>query len=755
MLVAMFNQKRYAEMETLARRMAERYPGLGMGWKALGTALLQQGRSEEALMPLRKATGLSQGDPQPHNNLGSALLKLNRLSEAEASYRRALELKPDSAEAHYNLGDALDGQNRLPEAEASYRCALEANPNFAEAHNNLGNMLLKQGRLHEAEAAYRRALELKPAFAEAHNNLGNTLLKLDRLSEAEASYRRALELKPDYAEAHYNLGDFLCKQSRFLEAEASLRRTVEFKPNYAEAHIGLGLVFRGIGKLDDAVASYRRALEIKHDFAEAYEGLGNALQDLGKLDDAVASFRRALEIKPDFVEAHDSLGFTLRHLGKIDEAVASYRRALEIEPDFAMVQGNLLYTCSLLPGQHAAPMLAEARRYGELVLRQARPHAAWRNVPDPGRRLRVGLVSGDLCAHPVGYFLENVLAALSAHAAGSLEFFAYSNHSRTDAVTGRIKASCRGWHQAERLSDEALARRIHDDGTDILLDLSGHTDHNRLPVFAWKPAPVQAAWLGYWATTGVAAVDYLIADPWTLPETEEIYFTEKIWRLPETRLCFTPPDADVAVAPLPALANGRITFGCFNNLSKLNDAVVALWARVLATVPGSRLFLKAKQLDEAGVRQSIAERFAAHGIGAGRLLLEGFELRAKYLAAYHRVDIALDPFPFTGATTSAEGLWMGVPVLTLAGDSFLSRQGVGLLMNAGLPEWIAANADDYVARAASHAGDPQRLAALRGGLRRQALASPIFDAPRFARHFEAALRGMWARWCIQQQGKTL
>ncbi len=393
---------------------------------------------------------------------------------------------------------------------------------------------------------------------------------------------------------------------------------------------------------------------------------------------------------------------------------------------------------------------AEARRYGELVMRLARPCKVWGNMPDPARRLRVGLVSGDLRAHPVGYFLENVLAALSAHAAGRLEIFAYSNHFSADAVTGRIKACCRGWHQAVGLSDEALARRIHGDGIDILFDLSGHTAHNRLPVFAWKPAPVQVAWLGYFATTGVAAMDYLIADPWTLPETEEIYFTEKIWRLPETRLCFTPPDVDVAVAPLPALTIGYITFGCFNNLTKVNDAVVALWARVLASVPNSRLFLKTKQLNEAAVRQSVAERFAAHGIGVGRIILEGSEPRAKYLAAYHRVDIALDPFPFTGGTTSAEGLWMGVPVLTLAGESFLSRQGIGLLMNAGLPEWIAADADDYVARAVSHAGDLQRLAALRNGLRQQVLASPIFDAPRFVRHFEAALRGMWAQWCDQQ-----
>ena len=331
-----------------------------------------------------------------------------------------------------------------------------------------------------------------------------------------------------------------------------------------------------------------------------------------------------------------------------------------------------------------------------------------------------------------------------------MELIAYPSHFRTDALTERIKACCYGWHSAVGLSDENLARRISDDGIDILIDLSGHTAHSRLPMFAWKPAPVQASWLGYFATTGVAAMDYLIADPWTVQKAEEASFTEKIWRLPDSYLCFTPPDVDVQVVPLPALTNGHVTFGCFNHLSKMNDAVVALWARVLQAVPGSRLFLKAKQLGEATVRQSVVERFATHGVDAGRLILEGAAPRAELLASYRRVDIALDPLPYPGGTTSVEALWMGVPVLTLAGERFLSHIGESILRNVGMPEWIAADADGYVARAVSYAGDLPYLATLRNGLRRQVLGSPLFDAPRFAHHFEAALRGMWRVWCDGQ-----
>jgi len=680
------------------------------------------------------------------------LFNSGRYAETQSRAHLLVEQYPDSGLAWKVLGASLQvqGNDALPALQRATKLL----PDDADAHSNLGTALQNLGRTVDAVASYRRALEIKPDFAEAHYNLGNALLGLGQLDLAVASYRRALEIKPYNINALYNLGNALKTLGQLDDAVASYRRVLEIKPDFAEAHYNLGATMKGLGRVQDAVMSYRRALEIKPDIAELHYNLGNALLDLGLLEDAVASYRSALEIKPDSAEANCNLGAALLGLGRLADAVASSRRAQQIKPDFLEVHSNLLFIHNYLSDQPAAMLLGEARRFGELAARQAHAYTDWRNFPDFGRCLRVGFVSGDLRDHPVGYFAESILVALASDTSGQLELIAYYNHFHADAVTERIKTCCHGWHSTAGLSDEALAQQIRDDGIDILIDLSGHTAHNRLPVFAWKPAPVQASWLGYFATTGVAAMDYLIADPSVLPEAEEAHFTEKIWRLPETRLCFTPPDVDVQVALLPALSNGYITFGCFNNLAKMNDAVVALWSRVLQAVPGSRLFLKTKQLTDPAVRQIVADRFVAHGIGAGRLILEGPAPRPVYFSAYHRVDIALDPFPYPGGTITAESLWMGVPVLTLMGERFLSRQGVGLLTNAGLTEWIAADAGDYVVRAVSHAGDLQRLAMLRNGLRQQVLASPLFDARRFARHFETALRGMWRKWCYATQEES-
>jgi predicted O-linked N-acetylglucosamine transferase (SPINDLY family) len=670
-LIELFEQGRYSETLSFARKLSQSHPQFSLGWEMMGSARRMLGHTKEALAPMKMAAALAANDAGIISKLGTILQELGHLKDAETCYRRAVKLAPGNFVVHGNLGVILESLGQFEEAEASYREALKISPDSAQAHYNLGNALRSLGRLEEAASCYRIALLSMRGFAEAHTNLGIAYFGLGRLEEAEACYRRSLQLQPDNVLIHNNLG--------------------------------------------------------------------NTLKDLGRTREAEACYRRAIELKPDFAEAHCHLGFVLGDMIRMEEAQASYRRALQLKPDYFDARGVLLFSMNY-GEQGIDECLSEARRYGRMVAEKVSSRfTGWQCTAKP-ERLRIGFVSGDLRQHPVGHFLEGVLAHIDPQ---RLELFAYPTHNQTDGLTARIKPHFAAWTPLLGLNDEAAARRIQADGVHILIDLSGHTAHNRLPLFAWKPAPVQVSWLGYFATTGVAEMDYFIADPHTLPAGEEKQFTETVWRLPDTRLCFTAPDADVAVAELPALTNDHITFGCFNSLTKINDRVIALWARLLDAVPGSRLMLKAKQLKEALVQDKMRERFAAHGVAADRLLLEGPEARAEYLAAYNRIDIALDPFPFTGGTTTAECLWMGVPVLTLAGNRLVSRQGVGLLANAGLPDWIAADADDYVGKAVLHASNPQALATLRRSLRQQVLASPIFDGERFARHLEKALHDMW------------
>ena len=712
-LIALFNAGRHAELETQAIALSRRYPDAPFVWNVLGVARLMLNR--DAVSALSRAADLSPANAEIHSNLGNALRAQGRLEEAVGSYRRAIALRPQQAAGHHNLGIALMELGRLTEAEASYRQALACDPGFVPSMFNLGLALKAQGRFDDAEATWRQVVMLLPEHADAHLSLGVLLAERHRLSDAEISLRCALALNPHDPRACFNLSLVLRQIGRLRESEALLRQVVERHPGHADAWCNLGVVLKDLRRLNEAQACFERALQTSEHgvFPEAVNNLGHLHEVQGRVQAAQDCFRQALAWQPDFLEARDNLLFNLNYQGKASAEV----------------------------------MLQEARAYGDLVAASARPFQQWLGSFEPDRPLRVGLVSGDIRRHPVGHFAESALVALARRAAGRLSLHVYATHAVQDDLSERVQRHCQAWIDVTASTDAELAQRIHADGIDVLIDLSGHTAFNRLPVFAWRAAPVQVSWLGYFATTGVAEMDWFLGDPWTLPESLDAQFTERIWRLPETRLCFTPPDADVPVSPLPHSLGQPFTFGCFNNLTKMGDEVVALWARVLQAVPGSRLLLKAAQFDEPSVCDDVKARFAVHGVVDDRLLLSGRSSREDYLKAYHQVDIGLDPFPFTGGTTTVESLWMGVPVLTLAGERLLARQGVGMMMNAGLPEWVVDSADAYVERAAARAGDAPALAALRGRLREQVLASPLFDAPRFAGHLEQALRGMWQARC--------
>ncbi len=651
---------------------------------------------------------------------------------------------------------SLFQQGRHAQVEPQALALTQQFPQHPFGWTMLAAVLRALKRTQEAVQPLRTAVALSPQDAQMAFNLGNALRDLGQNEAAAEAYEKAVALKPQMAQAHFNLGTVQQDLGRLAQSERSLRQAVLYAPAHAAAHSNLATTLQALGRRDEALKNYQRALKVEPHNPALHFNLADLLHDLGRLSEAQTACRQALQLDPDMANAHSLMGTILKDLGQINAALASYRKALALAPDNSDTQSSLLFCLNYAAVHQADVCWKEAQRFGQMVADKATMvFSQWHHV-QPGQRLRIGFVSGDLREHPVGHFLEAVLAQLNSAA---LELIAFPTHPHSDALTERIRPHFSQWLPLVGLSDEAAAQLIHEQGIHLLLDLSGHTAHNRLPMFARRPAPVQASWLGYFATTGVAAIDYLMADPQTLPLTEQSAFTEKIWHLPRTRLCFTPPPFEVPVGPLPVLssdgAKGYITFGCFSNLTKVGDEVVALWSRVLHSVPGSRLLLKAKQLKDEVVQRQTLKRFAQHGITPAQLMLEGPSARADYLAAYHRVDIGLDPFPFPGGTTTAESLWMGVPVLTLAGTHFLSRQGLGLLTNAGLSNWVARDTDDYLALAVQHARDVTALAQHRQGLRAQVLASPLFDAPQLARDLEVALQGMWAQTTQRRDAGSL
>jgi protein O-GlcNAc transferase len=606
--------------------------------------------------------------------------------------------------------------------------------------------LMSAGRYAEAVQILEGASQSAPGDPAVWHTLGEAYLGTGAAAAAARSYAEAARLDPANAALHYNLGNILRTLGQLELAITSYQRALSLDPNFAEAHGNLGNVLLDAGEREAAITSYLKSLEIRPRHARTLNNLGSAHLSLQEPSDALRYFKASLDVEPSFAPARLNLAEALKQLGFCREAVAVLHAVLTAHPNWGAVVSNLLSTQCYLSDTAAQNQCAQARQFTSRAFGGPWPSQVFSNRRDPARQLRVGFVSGDFRQHPAAYFLESTVKALCTPTHG-LQLLAYSTHPHVDETTRRLQSTFSDWTPAYGLSDAQLVEHIRRAEVDVLVDLSGHTANNRLGVFARRAAPIQVSWLGYFSTTGLTEIDYFLADPYCAPASIESHFVEKIWRLPDIRMCFTPPDAAIVPSPLPALSNGRITFANFSNFAKINERTLALWSRVMRELPTSRLFIKSPQLKDASVRKLLIERLATMGVGQDRLLLEPASNRLDYLHAYHHVDIVLDTFPFPGGTTTAEALWMGVPTLTLCGETLLSLQGRSLMTNAGLNDWVAHNEDEFVQLARWHAGDADKLASVRRSLRSRVMDSPVFDANRFATNFAAALREMWQLFC--------
>jgi protein O-GlcNAc transferase len=749
--------------------------------KKRGNEYLAAGDLVEAEGCYRQYIKQQPNDAGGYVNLGFVLNEKQHFDEAEHALLKAIELDPKQADAYYLLGLMSEKKELTEKAIDYYQLAINANPFLDEAYHQLYSIY---SRLVGSSATKKVLLSSafnNPTYALAQYYAGCIHLLENNLDVAIDHFNKAVLVEPDNELHYFQLGNIFRQKGEYLVAADNYRKAIAKNPKLIEAYRNLGFILQQQNKFDEAISVYQKAIEVNNTDYDIFNGLGAALYNKNDFKSAIDIYKKAITLNPNFADTYSHLArafnvlhnfekaiinyekafqlglktqdnlnkiaSALRMQGKFSESIEKYRQALMIPADdvtMNITHSNLLFTltyCKYAPTQY----LNEATLYGERVLSRATPYEDWfvDMSVSTNRPLRIGLVSADLRGHPVGLFIHGLLTKINAN---RLQVIIYSNANKNeDVLSARIKSHALAWHNISGISDVKVAKQIRDDLVDVLIDLSGHTGGNRLPLFAWQPAPVQITWLGYWASTGVPGIDYLLADKISIPIEESGYFSEKVHYLPDTRMCLESPrnGDEPDVSTLPAISNGYITFGSFQNVVKMNKAVLTTWSKLLAAIPTARLRLQSQLSNDAGVCEQLLDQLLSVGIECDRVTIKPPQQHRDYLASYGEIDIVLDTFPFPGGTTTCEALWMGVPTVTLAGETMIARQGASMLTSAGLKDWVANTEEEYVSLAIKKASDLNSLASLRNSLREQVRSSPLCNAELFAQHFENAIFEMW------------
>jgi protein O-GlcNAc transferase len=668
-----------------------------------------------------------------------------RVRDAEPRYRQVLALDPNHPDALHLLGLICQQTGRAREGVSLIRRAVALRPHNPQYLANLGMLLATLGETDEAILTYQSALALRPQ-AETYYNQGNALRSNGRLEEAIVAFKKAVELRPDFVEAWSNLGGVFQQGGQLVEAIAAFGRATTLRPNLFQAWVSLGRALRESGDLPASAAAYRRAAELRPDSAETHFSLGETLMKAGDYDGAIAALRRTLELRGEWLAPLSTLGGALHAIGEIGEALECHAKLLAkaSEPPLAASLLHSLYYDESLDPQR---IFEQHRLWNQRHAKALAPrHPIFPNRRDPDRRIRIGYLSGDFCQHVSSFF---TIPLLSNHDHASFEVVCYADVKRADELTDLHRRYADQWRDVAGNDDEQIAQMVRADQIDVLVDLSLHAAGNRLLVFARKPAPLQVTWLGCPGTSGLDTIDYRLTDPYLDPDpADDRWYSEKTVRLPNCFWCYDPLSDQPDVNDLPAGKNGFVTFGSLNAISKATPQTLAMWGAILRAAPTSRLLLRAP----AGrARQRVIDLLEQAGVDAGRIEFTDRQSWIGYMKTFHRIDIGLDPFPYGGGTTSFDTLWMGVPLVSRTGTTPISRAGLSILTNLGSPQWVAADAEGYVRIATELAADLTGLRKLRATMRNRMRASPLMDAPRFARGFESAVRRMWAGWCNQDR----
>lgn len=648
----------------------------------------------------------------------------------------------ESAQKKYQAG-------QLDDAADLYQNVLERQPSHPDALHMLGLTAYQMGQADAAAKLITQAIAYKKPFPDAEANLGTVLMALGRLTEARDALHLAHSHAPKNGMILFNLGNVHYELSGWEEAKSAYEQSIALVPDHAQAWCQLGMTHSVLGDLQNAQIAYERSIKAQPDHSQALYNLANVHRDLGHLGQAEKLLKKAISSRKDYAKAWNSLGTLLGDMGRSHEALEAFDQAVLFAPESAPYASNRLCGLQYIEGI-SNTRLAEAHSewYWLHIATTIEPAPPAKREPNPDRKLKVGFVSPDFGKHPVG-FLSVALFENTNQDEIETVVFSTRKQANEDTLSKRIRAACGTWHSVSDSDDTTLACMISDQQIDILFDMSGQTAGNKLSVFARKPASIQMSWIGYVGTTGLPMMDYIVGDPIQMPDDAASAYPEKPLCLPNGYTCYTPPEGAPAVAQLPALSNGAITFGCLNNPAKLNQTCLETYSKILLKVPDSRILFRFRGLDDVVVQQPILHFLKELGVDSGRVMFEGQAPHAEFLDTYNRIDIALDTAPYSGGLTTCEALWMGVPTITYPGDTFAGRHAASYLNTAGYPDLIARDEQHMVELATTLADDTSMLSEIRASMRDTVLKSPLCDGPRFAKEFTAAMRTAWQDWCNQ------
>jgi predicted O-linked N-acetylglucosamine transferase (SPINDLY family) len=723
---------------------------------------------DEAINFYKKTTELSPNFLEAYFNLGSVYEINSEFDLAELTYRKVLEISPIQSNAYFSLADLFNATKSNLESKNALNLILDEYLSSTEASLALAIEFERLERIEESDLFFKHATLLKPdnisdlyiAYSDYFSKKGNLTKAIDYLN-------KTLELKPDNFNANSHLGLIYLEQKQFTKAEIYLNKAIQIDKNEPSGYIHYGLFLYRKGDLVDAEMYLKKALALSSDNVVALNNLGLVYEALFDHARAVDTFRHALKINPDYLPSLSNIALSLNRLGKQTEAIQYARqglaqyptnkallinaaviyqgigeihqainanlKAIDIDHENMLAYNNLFYSLCLTKNYTTEFFSEKLKQFGSTVTNMATvQYSNWPRAKNT-KRVKIGFVSADFFDHPVGSFLLNVIQNITKN---HFQIVAYTNNPHEDEITAALKHHFDDWVSIVGLSDQDAAEIIHTQGVDLLIDLSGHTSGNRLSMFAYKPAPVQMTWLGYWDSTGVEQIDYILLDEMSAPEDMHNQFTEEVLYIPETRFCYYPPRIDISVNELPAIKNGFVTFGAYHNYAKVSDEVIDLWTSILNSVPTSRLRWQTKSFNDEYLIEQTLQKFIKLGISSKRIELIGFMTRKAYLESYHIVDFILDCFPFSACTTTCDGLWMGVPTLTMPSSRLGGRQGTSLMSVVGLSNWIAKDKQEFISKAIEYASDLDALSNIRKELRSVLLHSTLGDGRKYAKNLE-------------------